>query len=52
MIEGYYLNVSYTPVSGIISICVIIYISYAEGLIIFILYISNALHNTILLHAK
>ena len=47
MLEGFDLTVSYTPVSGIVSLCTIVTISYVEGLIIFILEVSNALQNTI-----
>ena len=39
---------SYSPVSGINSIHIIITIASAEGLIVFILGISNAFQNTIL----
>ena len=35
------LNLSYKPVGGIFSICIITEIASAEGLIIFVLYISN-----------
>ena len=48
MIEGVEFTVSYAPVAGICSICIIIEIVSAEGLIIFFLDISNAFQNTIL----
>ena len=47
-IEGVYFNVSYAPVSGIFLCSIIITITSAEGLIIFVLDISNALKNNIL----
>ena len=48
MIEGFESNVSYASVSGILSLCIIIAITSAEGLIIFFLDISNAFQNNIL----
>ena len=48
IIEWFDFNVSYAPMASILSLCTIIAISYAEGLIIFVLEISNAFHNTIL----
>ena len=48
MLEGFDFNVSYAPVSGIRYLRIIITISYAEGLIICILDISNAFQNTII----
>ena len=41
MLEGVDFTVSYTPVSGIIYPCIIIVIESIEGLIIFVLEISN-----------
>ena len=48
MIEVVDFTVSYEPVAGIRSLCIIITISPVEGLIIFVLDISNAFQNTIL----
>ena len=48
MIEGLEFNVSYVPVAGIISLCIIIAIESVSGLIIFVLDISNDFQNTIL----
>ena len=42
MLEVVYFTVSYTPVSVIRSLIIIVTIAYAEVLIIFVLYISNA----------
>ena len=49
--EGVDFNVSYSPVYGIRSLYIIITIAYEEGLIIFVLDISNAFQNTILPYA-
>ena len=48
MIEWVDFTVSYAPVSGIRSLCIIIKIKSAEVLIIFVLDISNDFQNTIL----
>ena len=48
MLEVVNFTVSYAPAAGIRSLCINISIAYAEVLIIFVLDISNALHNTIL----
>ena len=48
MIEGFDFNLSYAPVAGILSLCIIIAIAYTEGLIIFVLDIYNSFQNTIL----
>ena len=48
MLEGVNFIVSYAPVAGIRSLHIIIAIAYAEGLILFVLDISNAFQNTIL----
>ena len=48
MIEGVDFTISYKPVAGIWTLCIIISIASAEGLIIFVLDISNAFQNTIL----
>ena len=48
MIEGVDFTVSYSPVSVIRSLNIIIAIASAEVLIIFVLDISNALKNNIL----
>ena len=48
MLEGFYLTVSYAPVSGISSLSIIISIAYAEGIVLFFLNISNAFQNKIL----
>ena len=50
MIEGVDFTVSYSHVSVIRSLCIIIEISFTEGLIIFVLDVSNAFQNTILLN--
>ena len=42
MVEYVNFTVSYTSVSGILSLYIIINITYAEGLIIFIMDISNS----------
>ena len=46
MIEGVEFTVSYEPVAGIRSLCIITAIASAEGLILFVLDISNAFQNT------
>ena len=43
MIEGFDFTVSYAPVSGIRYLCILIAITSAEGLIIFVLNNFNAL---------
>ena len=48
MIEGVDFTVSYQPVTGILSLCIIIATAYAECLILFVLDISNAFQNIIL----
>ena len=48
MLEGVDFTVSYTRVAGIRSLRIIIEIAYAEGLIIFVLDISNSGNNTLL----
>ena len=48
MIKVVEFTVSYVPVAGIRSLHTIIAIAYAEGLILFVLDISNAFQNTIL----
>ena len=48
IIEGVNFSVSYSPVAGICSLCIIIETESAEGQNIFVLEISNAFHNTIL----
>ena len=48
LLEGVDFKVSYAPLAGILSLHIIIEISSVEGLIIFVLNISNAFHNTIL----
>ena len=48
IIEGVEFTVSYAPVVGIRSHWIIIAIASAEGLIIFVLWISNTFQNTIL----
>ena len=52
MLEGVNFTVSYAPVAGILSLCIIVDITSAEGLIIFVLVISNAFQNTILLNPE
>ena len=47
-LEGVDFTVSYTPVAGIHSLCIIIEIDSAEVLILFLLDISNTFQNTIL----
>ena len=47
MLEGVDFNVLYAPVAGIISFCIIISIDSAEGLIIFVLGISNKVQSNI-----
>ena len=48
MLEVFDFTISYAPVAGYRSLCIIIEIASAEGIIIFVLDISNAFHNTIL----
>ena len=48
MLEGFDFTVSYTPVAGILPLYITIAIASVEGLIIFVLDISNAFKNTIL----
>ena len=48
MLEGVDFTLSYARVDGIRSLHIIIAIDSAEGLIIFVLEIANAFHNTIL----
>ena len=48
MLEGVDFTVSYAPVSGIRSLHIIIEIAYVEGLVLFVLDISNAFQNIIL----
>ena len=48
MVEGVEFTVSYEPVAGTLSLCIIMAIASAEDLIIFVLDISNAFQNTIL----
>ena len=48
MLEGVDFTVSYKPVAGICSLCIITVITSAEGLIIFVLDIQNDFQNTIL----
>ena len=50
MLEGVDFTVSYAPVAGIHSIRIIIAIASEEGLIIFVLDISNAFQNIILIN--
>ena len=52
MIEGVNFTVSYSPVSGIYPLCIIIAIASAEGLNIFVLDISNAFQNTVIKKPK
>ena len=47
MKEGVDFTVSYAPVAGICSLQIIISIASAEGLILFVLDISNAFQNII-----
>ena len=48
ILEGVYFNVSYVPVDGIRYLRIIVSISSAEDLIVFVLDISNAFQNNIL----
>ena len=48
MLEGVDFTVSYAPVTGIRPLFIIISIASAEGLIMFVLDISNAFQNNIL----
>ena len=48
MLEGVDFTVSYAPVVGIFYLHVIIAIVYSEGLINFVLDLSNAIQNTII----
>ena len=48
ILEGVEFTVSYAPVAGILSLHIITAIAFAEGLVIFVLDISNNFHNTIL----
>ena len=48
MLEVIGFTVSYALVSGIISLCIIVTIASAEGLILFVLEISNSFQNTTL----
>ena len=48
MIEGCDFNLSYVPVASIHSLRIITSIASAEGIIIFVLDISNAFQNKIL----
>ena len=50
MIGGFDFTVSNAPVAGIFSLCIIIVITSAEDLIIFVLDISNVFQNIILPH--
>ena len=50
MLEGFDFTVSYAPVTGILSLHIITAIESIEGLVLFVLYTSNAFHNTILPH--
>ena len=45
ILEGFYFTVSYAPVAGILSLCIIIEVESSEGLIIFVLDISNGFQN-------
>ena len=47
IIEGVYFTVSYAPVAGTRSFRITTEIEYSEGLIIFVLYISNSFQNII-----
>ena len=42
MLEGVDFTVSYSPVAGIRSLCIITEIASAEGLVLFVLDVSNA----------
>ena len=48
MPEGFAFTGSYAPEADICSLCIIVSIASAEGLIIFVLDISNAFQNNIL----
>ena len=48
MLEWVDLSVSYAHVAGIWSLCIILKTASAEGLIIFVLDVSNAFQNNIL----
>ena len=48
MIERVYFTVSYAPVADICSLRIIIEIASTEGIVIFVLDISNEFQNTIL----
>ena len=48
MIEGVYFTVLYSPVTGIYPLHIIIAIASAEGLVIFVSYISNSFYDKIL----
>ena len=48
MLEEFDITIPYAPVSGIRSLCIIIAIAFAEGLILILLDIYNALQNNIL----
>ena len=52
MFELIIISVSYAPVTSVTSIIIIVAISSVEGLIVFILDISNALQDTIILNIK
>ena len=47
ILEGVDFNVSYAPVAGIFSLCITTAIASEEGLIIFVLDISNTFQNNI-----
>ena len=48
VLEGVDFTLSYSPVDGISSLHILIAIASEEGLVIFVLEISDAFHNTIL----
>ena len=48
MLEVVEFTFSYSPATGISSLCIITVITSVEGVIIFVLDISNSLQNTIL----
>ena len=50
MLEVFHSTLSYAPVVGIHSLRIIVAITYEEGIIIFVLDISNAFQNFILPH--
>ena len=52
MIEGVDFIISYSLVSGILSLCTIIAIASAEGFILFVLNIYNVFQNTIITSHK